>query len=112
MTVSIRAASKRTLLGCLGAVLGCSSALAADPRPGGAADVDEVTVTARKVEERLIDVPLTITAFSADEIAAAGQTSIRDVAESTPGLFISSSQGRSGDRIAMRGINTVSPTLG
>ena len=85
----------------------------AQPAQGPATEgLDEITVTARKVEERLLDVPLTISAISAKDIEAAGFTSIRDVAESTPGLFISSSQGRSGDRIAMRGINTVSPTLG
>ena len=79
---------------------------------GSTGDLTEITVTARKVEERLLDVPLTISAVSAQEIQDAGYTSIRDIAETTPGLFISSSQGRSGDRIAMRGINTVSPTQG
>jgi outer membrane receptor protein involved in Fe transport len=83
--------------------------IAADQAPG-ANDLDEIVVTARKVEERLIDVPLSIAAFTAEDIAAAGAGSIRDIAESTPGLFVSSSQGRSGDRISIRGINTVIPT--
>jgi len=77
-----------------------------------AADIEEVVVTARKVEERLIDVPLSLAAYTAKDLAASGATSIRDVAESTPGLFVSSSQGRSGDRISIRGINTVIPTQG
>jgi len=85
--------------------------IAADQAPG-ANDLDEIVVTARKVEERLIDVPLSIAAFTADDIAASGANSIRDIAESTPGLFVSSSQGRSGDRISIRGINTVIPTQG
>jgi outer membrane receptor protein involved in Fe transport len=85
--------------------------IAADQAPG-ANDLDEIVVTARKVEERLIDVPLSIAAFTAEDIAAAGAGSIRDIAESTPGLFVSSSQGRSGDRISIRGINTVIPTQG
>lgn len=80
----------------------------ADP----SADIEEVVVTSRKVEERLLDVPLTISAYTANDVAAAGLLSIRDVAENTPGMFISSSQGRSGDRISIRGINTVNPTLG
>lgn len=97
------------------ATLAAGAALTTTPVLGqgaGGDELTEITVTARKVEERLLDVPLTITAFTAKDIEAAGFTSIRDVAESTPGLFISSSQGRSGDRIAMRGINTVSPTQG
>jgi iron complex outermembrane receptor protein len=85
--------------------------LMADQAPG-AGELDEIVVTARKVEERLIDVPLSVAAFTAADIAAAGLNSIRDIAESTPGLFISSSQGRSGDRISIRGINTVVPTQG
>lgn len=76
------------------------------------ADLEEIVVTSRKIEERLIDVPLTISAFTANDVAAAGLINIRDVAENTPGMFISSSQGRSGDRISIRGINTVNPTLG
>lgn len=94
----------------LTSLLGVGLATAA---PGdGAADLEEVVVTARKVEERLIDVPLSIAAYTAEDIAASGATGIRDIAERTPGLFISSSQGRSGDRISIRGINTVVPTQG
>lgn len=97
------------------AVVVAGASLVALPAAGqgtGSEDLTEITVTARKVEERLLDVPLTISAISAKDIEAAGYTSIRDIADSTPGLFISSSQGRSGDRISIRGINTVSPTLG
>jgi outer membrane receptor protein involved in Fe transport len=75
--------------------------------------VDEVVVTARKVEERLLDVPLTITAFSSKDLEQAGATSIRDLAVATPGLFISSAQGsRSADRIALRGVTAVAGTAG
>jgi outer membrane receptor protein involved in Fe transport len=76
-------------------------------------EVDEVVVTARKVEERLLDVPLTITAFSNKDLEEAGATSIRDIAITTPGLFISSAQGsRSADRIALRGVSAVAGTAG
>lgn len=52
--------------------------------------LEEVIVTARKSAERLIDVPLAITAFTADEISRAGIESMDDVAMATPGLnFIS-----------------------
>jgi iron complex outermembrane receptor protein len=75
--------------------------------------VEEIVVTARKVEERLIDVPLTITAFNAVELERSGAIGLRDLANSTPGLFISSALGsRSSDRIAIRGISAVAGTAG
>jgi outer membrane receptor protein involved in Fe transport len=79
----------------------------------GLDDVDEIVVTARKVEERLLDVPLTITAFSAEDLQQAGASSINDLAIATPGLFVSSALGsRSSDRIALRGVSAVAGTAG
>lgn len=87
--------------------------------PGGSSaaaeadDINEVVVTARKVEERLLDVPLTITAFSAEDLQQAGAASINDLASTTPGLFVSSALGsRSSDRIALRGVSAVAGTAG
>ena len=56
----------------------------------GAAALEEIVVTARRVEERLQDVPLAITAFSAAEIQSAGIENLDDVANLTPGLTFSS----------------------
>ncbi|MFN3592510.1 MAG: TonB-dependent receptor plug domain-containing protein, partial [Thermaurantiacus sp.] len=47
---------------------------------------DEILVTARKREESLQDVPVAITAFTADEIKSARVESLADVAKLTPGL--------------------------
>ena len=55
----------------------------------GAATLEEIVVTARRVEERLQDVPLAITAFSAGEIQAAGIENLNDVADLTPGMTFS-----------------------
>ncbi len=103
----------------LGAVALCWSAAAAAEQAGAGAapasdgQLDEIVVTARKVEERLIDVPLTITAFSAVELERSGAVGLRDLATSTPGLFVSSALGsRSSDRIAIRGISAVAGTAG
>lgn len=54
--------------------------------------LDEVVVTARKTEERLVDVPLAITAFSAAAIEQKGITSLEDIAAATPGLTFSDVQ--------------------
>jgi len=51
--------------------------------------LEEVVVTARKTSEQLINVPLAITAFTADAIQARGITNLDDVAAFTPGLTFS-----------------------
>ncbi len=56
------------------------------PALGQAQELSEIVVTARRVEERLRDVPLSITAFDSNAIAAAGITNLADVAALTPGL--------------------------
>ena len=48
--------------------------------------IEEITVTARKVEENLKEVPLSITAFDSELIEAANITNLQDVADLTPGL--------------------------
>lgn len=51
--------------------------------------LEEVVVTARKTSEQLINVPLAITAFTADAIEARGISNLDDVAAFTPGLTFS-----------------------
>lgn len=51
--------------------------------------LDEIIVTARKVEERLVDVPLAITAITAEQIEERGIRNLDDVAANTPGLQFS-----------------------
>jgi len=48
--------------------------------------LEEIVVTARKSAENLQDVPVSITAFTAADIEAAGIRDLRDVAALTPGL--------------------------
>ncbi len=78
----------------------CASAFAQDPAGDAAAaeaaarnasdDVlEEVTTAARKVQERLLDVPLAITPYDAGDIEAAGIANLDDVAAFTPGLTFS-----------------------
>ena len=52
--------------------------------------LEEIVVTAQKREERLQDVPISITAFSGDELAASGVKSTTDLAIKTPGLVFDS----------------------
>jgi outer membrane receptor protein involved in Fe transport len=77
---------------------------------GGGADslaLEEVVVTARKREESLQDVPLSITAFSADTLEQRGIESIYDVARVTPNLSFNQTYGRAFDRPVIRGMSQI-----
>jgi iron complex outermembrane receptor protein len=48
--------------------------------------MDDITVTARRVEERLQDVPIAVSAFSADEMVRRNMRELEDIALATPGF--------------------------
>jgi len=67
--------------------------------------VEEVVVTAQKRSERLLDVPLAVTALDADTLAARDQTQLIDYFREVPGLDVNLP--RDGLlTILLRGINT------
>jgi iron complex outermembrane receptor protein len=72
------------LVGSL-AVPGVAHAQQATAEPGD----EDVVVTARKREERLQDVPIAVTALSADALQTAGAVNTQDLARLSPGLFYS-----------------------
>ncbi len=76
--------------------------------------VEEITVTARKRSESLLDVPLSITALTAADIENSGYITISDIVQAVPGMTYGSfeAEGR-GDSPSIRGIsvNTGDPTL-
>lgn len=69
------------------------------------AQVEEIIVTARKREERIIDSPVTITAFSERDIEKFHYQDMEQIAAQTPGLLIDE-QAAVGGLIALRGIST------
>lgn len=69
----------------LGAIALAGAALAAFALPA-AAQIEEVLVTARKTEERLQDVPLSVTAFTSDTIEQLDTRDLLDVSRYTPGF--------------------------
>jgi outer membrane receptor protein involved in Fe transport len=71
-------------VGASGQVQGPSPPKAADARSSAA--LTEIVVTSRKIEEKLLEVPLAITAFGADTIESKGIANITDVATQTPGF--------------------------
>lgn len=101
-------ALNRTSIG-LAAVtaLATSGFLAAAHAQEGAVALEEIVVTARKVEERLQDVPLAITAFSAADIQSAGIENLDDVANLTPGMTFSN---LIGEFLPVPVIRSIAPT--
>ncbi|MBU6378174.1 MAG: TonB-dependent receptor [Gammaproteobacteria bacterium] len=89
----------------------------AQEESAGALTLEEITVTARKTEERLIEAPLSITAFSAADIEKKGFATLEDVARSAPGVQYSNQGGQIPGRytsaIRFRGmnVNSDSPSL-
>ena len=70
---------------------------------GNAFEIEEVVVTARKVQENLRDVPATVNALTAESIEERGITSLQDIADATPGFDFASAFGRNDFRPVIRG---------
>lgn len=69
--------------------------------------IEEITVTARKTQESLDDVPLTIQAITAGAVAELGLFNVENIALATPGIHISNYFGARDDpNIAFRGMDS------
>jgi iron complex outermembrane recepter protein len=68
--------------------------------------LEEVVVTAEKREERLQDVPVPVTAISADTLVESNQLRIQDYYSSVPGINVSPMGLHSVQTLSMRGITT------
>lgn len=73
----------------LALVLTASPALAQDQASAeeDSAGLKEITVTARKVEENLQDVPVAVTALSGDELEQRAVIRVQDIGRFTPGML-------------------------
>ncbi|MBP7014129.1 MAG: TonB-dependent receptor, partial [Steroidobacteraceae bacterium] len=72
--------------------------------------LEEVTVTARRREESLQDVPIAVSAFSAERIQAIGAQDITWLQQSTPNLTLQVARGTNSTLIAfIRGIGQQDP---
>lgn len=86
-----------------------SDTAAQEAASGAAADgIDAaIVVTARKKEETLLDVPISVSAFSAARIEDRMAQDITDLAEFTPGLQMQEAFGRGFDRPVIRGASNI-----
>lgn len=89
-----------------------------NPQPSDAKDekLEEIIVTARKQQESLQQVPVSVVAVSGEEIEARSIDSLSDLGQSTPNFSFTQSPtgGRTESIIYMRGVgpSTGSPTVG
>lgn len=75
--------------------------------------METVTVSARRREERLQDVPLAVTAFSAKALARANIQSLADLQERVPNLTVYASRGTNTTLTAfIRGVGQADPVWG
>jgi iron complex outermembrane recepter protein len=95
------------LLAASASSLGAATFVAPVPVLGAEADtLQEVIVTARKREENLQEVPISIQAYSGEELKAASLQSLSDVAEFTPNLTYGqdAQSGNSAGQVFIRGV--------
>ena len=96
------------------AMLAVPAVLAQDaPVARNAAGLEEVTVTARRREESLQDVPIAVSAFSAERIESTGAQDITWLQQSTPNLTLQVARGTNSTLIAfIRGVGQQDPLWG
>ncbi len=91
-----------------------SSSSSSPPPPGGGGSsvlaLEEITVTARKRDESLQDIPLSITTFNAEDIENAGFQGLQDLSLQASGLQFHNQggqqPGRYNTQLRFRGMNT------
>ena len=89
-------------------------AMAQDAVPqDGATSVDDVIVTARRRAEVLQDVPIAVTAVSAETLENRGTADITELARTTPSLTLNSARGSNSTLISfIRGVGQQDPLWG
>lgn len=85
--------------GAISGALTLSNVAAAEEATQATQDANEIVVTAQKRSEKLADVPVAVTAVSAEQLQASGAIALRDLSASVPGLQIAG------------GIGSGSPTI-
>jgi iron complex outermembrane receptor protein len=83
-------------------------AFAQDSGQKGSASLEEIVVTARRRSESLQEIPLSISAFTAQDIREAGFQDLGDIADQTAGIVYNSRsnqgfQGRVNSNVVIRG---------
>ena len=92
------------------ALLGAAVSLA--PLQVSAAIMEEVIVTAQKIEQNAQDIPLSVTAFSGAQLAEQNITDVFDLQQSSPGLVVRQNQNATTSNFSIRGVGTSGSNFG
>lgn len=74
--------------------------------------LEEIVVTAQKREQNLQDVPVSVSAFTGDQLKEAVIKDVYDLQSNTPGLRVSQSQNNTSASFNIRGVGTSSQNFG
>ena len=97
------------------AFAGTSVAIPAFAQDNAAWNPDEIIVTARRIEERLQDVPISMTVYSNEQIEKRNIAVASDLATYTPSLSVNTRYGAEKAAFSLRGFNqdqSTAPTVG
>jgi iron complex outermembrane receptor protein len=97
-----------------------AGAVQAQQTPQKSFELEEVVVTARRTEESMQDVPVAVSSFSTQDMAAFNITQTEDIAAFTPGMFTEppAANNLSGVKTTIRGqvqsdtLSTLDPSVG
>ncbi|PHR91675.1 MAG: hypothetical protein COA69_10820 [Robiginitomaculum sp.] len=87
-------------------------AQAQTPPTASEAEQDQIIVTARRREELLFEVPISMTVISGEEIAARGANDLRDLEFAVPNISFNGVDNNVGPEIAIRGIGSDARNIG
>lgn len=98
---------------CLGSLSVGMPAYSQDEQATGGMMLEEIQVTARRREESLQDVPIAVTAFSANDLAMRGAADITDIAQVAPSVTLEPSRATNSTLTAfIRGVGQQDPLAG
>ena len=86
---------------------GSASMLAIGVATPAAAQVEEIIVTAQKVEENVQDVPISITAVTGDRLIQSGTSSLENIGDLVPSVTFRKGTTSANSAIIMRGVGTI-----
>ena len=102
-----------TALGLVFALLPSSVAQAQQEQRTEGVAIEEIVTTALQRKQGVQDVPIAVSAFSADMLEKAGITDLRDLTQISPSLVLTSSQSETAGAVArIRGIGTTGDNPG
>ncbi|MCU0760326.1 MAG: TonB-dependent receptor [Steroidobacteraceae bacterium] len=110
MSIENDARRSRRALVSASVALACATGVGDGFAQQGAALVEEIVVTARRVEEKLNEVPVAVTAYTGDDLKRRNVVSLADIAALTPGFSFEAYSGGTTPAPLIRGLSQAALT--